>query len=212
MLGQPTDDAPHTRDTLMTESLTRADWRGYRREDFPHASWRWEDDVLRAIADGPRVDLISRQRYGDFILRFEWCLPEGGNSGVLYRVSEDYDEAWQSGPEMQLLDDPRHPEGTNPNTGCGALYHLLPCSLMEPLPPNLFVSGRVVVSGTKVEHWLTGQEVLAYDLSGPMLRRHIAASKFKDFPSFGTVPEGHIVLQHHGTGAAFRNIRIEAID
>ncbi|HEY9380431.1 MAG TPA: DUF1080 domain-containing protein [Burkholderiales bacterium] len=210
MLGQPTDDAPHTRN-LMTELLTRTDWRGYRLQDFPRASWQWEDDVLRAIADGPRVDLISRGRYGDFMLRFEWCVPEGGNSGVLYRVSEEYDESWQSGPEMQLLDDPRNPEGTNPNTCCGALYHLLPCSLMEPLPPNLFVSGRVVVSGTKVEHWLANQEVLAYDLSDPMLHRHIAQSKFKSFPRFGKVPEGHIVLQHHGTGVAFRKLQIERL-
>src|SRR5687768_12011606 len=115
----------------MSEPLTHDDWRGYLQQDFPDESWVWEGDVLRTIADGPRVDLISRERYGDFALRFEWCVAEGGNSGVLYRVTEDYDEAWQSGPEMQLLDDPRHPDGRNPTTCCGALYGLLPCSLTE---------------------------------------------------------------------------------
>lgn len=195
----------------MSQALQRDDWRGYRQENFPDESWSWQGDVLRAIPDGPPVDLVSRERYGDFVLRFEWCVPVGGNSGVLYRVSEDYEAAWQSGPEMQLLDDPRHPDGTNPTTCCGALYQLLPCSLTEPLPPDLFTAGRLVVSGTKVEHWLAEQEVLAYDLCDPMLRRHIADSKFKAFPQFGKVPDGHIVLQHHGTGVCFKGLRVERL-
>ncbi len=195
----------------MKTLLTRADWRGYRQDEFPDHSWRWEADELTVMPEGPPVDLITRRRYGDFILDFEWRLPEGGNSGVLYRVCEDYEYPWQSGPEMQLLDDPRDPEGANPTTCCGALYRLLPSSLMEPLPPSMFTAGRLVVRGTQVEHWLAGQEVLRYDLSNPTLRRHIAASRFKDFPRFGTVPDGHIVLQHHGSAVAFRNLRIDRL-
>lgn len=193
---------------MKSTSLTRADWRGYRHDEFPERSWRWEEDALHAIADGPPVDLVSRRRYGDFRFEFEWRLPEGGNSGVLYRVCEDYEHAWQSGPEMQLLDDPRDPEGTNPTTCCGALYGLLPCALTEPLPPGLYIPGRLVAQGMQIEHWLAGQEVLRYDLSDPALRRHIAASRFKDYPRFGTVPEGHLVLQHHGSAVAFRNLRV----
>lgn len=196
----------------MHEALTRDAWRAYRAQDFPTESWTVEGNVIRARADGPRTHLVSRARYGDFELCFDWCVPEGGNSGVLYRVSEDYEEPWESGPEMQLLDDPRHPDGMNPTTSCGALYDLLPSSLMEPLPPAMYTSARLVVRGTNVEHWLAGQQVLAYDLSDPVFRRHVEHSKFKDCPAFGTVPEGHIVLQHHGTGASFRNLRIRALD
>lgn len=45
----------------------------------------------------------------------------GGNSGILYKVTEEYDAPWQSGPEMQLLDNPNHPDGRVPETSCGAL-------------------------------------------------------------------------------------------
>ncbi|HLU76912.1 MAG TPA: DUF1080 domain-containing protein [Burkholderiales bacterium] len=196
----------------MFEALPRDAWRAYRDQDFPTRSWTAEADVIRALAEGPRVHLISRKRYGDFELHFDWCVAEGGNSGVLYRVSEDYEEPWHSGLEMQLLDDPRHPDGMNPTTACGALYDLLPSSLMEPVPPSMFVTACIVVRGTAVEHWLANQLVLSYDLSDPTFRRHVAQSKFKDYPAFGTVPEGHIVLQHHGTGAAFRNLRIRELD
>ncbi|MFO7188571.1 MAG: DUF1080 domain-containing protein [Pseudomonadota bacterium] len=196
----------------MFEPLHAEAWRAYRGSEFPSASWTCDGDVIRAIPDGPRIDLITRERYGDFILQFEWCLPEGGNSGVLYRVSEDYEEAWQSGPEMQLVDDPRHPEGSNQKTGCGALHDLLPCSLMEPIPPNMYAGAKLVVRGTRVEHWIANQQVLAYDLGDPVLRRHIAESRLKDCPAFGALPEGHIVLRHQGTGASFRNLRIRRLD
>ncbi len=73
---------------MAERNLTAADWRGYAEAQFPHGSWSLDDDVLRALAAGPALDLISRERFRDFSLSFEWRLPRGGDSGVLYRVSE----------------------------------------------------------------------------------------------------------------------------
>jgi Domain of Unknown Function (DUF1080) len=97
-------------------------WRAYRGANFPREGWSVEGDALHALAQGPRIDLISRQRFADFDLSFEWRLPLGGNSGLLYRVDETLDAAWQSGPEMQLLDNGAHPDARLPETSCGALY------------------------------------------------------------------------------------------
>lgn len=191
--------------------LTDADWRGYRRPDFPAASWIFEDDTLRALGTAERVDLTSRRRYRDFAFSFECRLPPGGNSGVLYRVSEDLAESWQSGPEMQLLDDLRHPDGQNPLTACGALYGLLAPRKTNLPPVDIFIRARVVVRGSKIEHWVNDIPVLGYDLADPVLRERIAASKFKSFPRFAREDEGHLVLQHHGTDAWFRDLRIEPL-
>ena len=68
---------------LVVVLVVVAAWRGYRRPDFPSQSWGLEGDALRALPRGPRVDLISRQCFGDFDLSFEWRLPVGGNSGLL---------------------------------------------------------------------------------------------------------------------------------
>jgi len=189
--------------------LTASAWRAYRGDGFPTPSWRVEDEALHALGAGPRVDLVSRARYRDFALSFEWCLPPGGNSGVLYRVSEDTAEAWQSGPEMQLVDDLEHPDGQDSLRCCGALYDLIaPCARAQPLA-DAYVRARIVVRGWRVEHWLNDLLLLACDLADPAVRDRIARSKFAAYPRFAREPEGHLVLQHHGTDAWFRCLRIE---
>lgn len=189
--------------------LPRA-WRGYRQTGFPQDSWAIEDEVLHARADAARVNLVSEQQYGDFDLSFEWRLRVGGNSGVLYRVSEDCDEASQSGPEMQLLDNANHPDGSVPETVCGALYGLVAPANAPQCPPGLYNIARISVQGAQVEHWLNGVRLLACDIASADFRARVARSKFRDCPRFAAVSSGHIVLQHHGSEAWFRNFRIQA--
>jgi Domain of Unknown Function (DUF1080) len=195
---------------MAERELTAADWRGYSQAQFPQGSWSLDDDVLRALAGRPPVDLVTRERYRDFTLSFQWRLPRGGNSGVLYRVSEDAEHAWQSGPEMQLLDDEHHQDGANALTSCGALYGLIAPWHDQRNIANAYHSARIVVRGTVVEHWIDDQQVLGYDLASTELRDRIARSKFRECPQFGRLEEGHIALQHHGTEAWFRKIRISA--
>lgn len=190
--------------------LTVADWRGYSVARFPHDSWSVDEDVLRAIAAGPCVDLITCERFGDFVLSFEWRLPRGGDSGVLYRVSEDLERSRQSGPELQLLDDEHHPEGANALTSCGALYGLIAPWRDQRDIANAYHRGRLVVRGTRVEHWIDDSQVLGYDLASDELRERIARSSFREYPQFARLEEGHIALQHHGTEAWYRRLCIEA--
>jgi Domain of Unknown Function (DUF1080) len=179
---------------MAVHELSTHEWRGYRRKEFPEGSWSVDANVMRAVAAAERVDLISRRRYRNFALSLEWCLPPGGNSGILYRVSEELLESWQSGPEMQLLDDENHPDSENPRTSCGALYALLAPSKKEVLAVRTFHSARVVARGTYVEHWMNEQKVLSYDLADEGLRELIAKSKFKAYPQFAQQEKGHIVL------------------
>jgi hypothetical protein len=192
----------------MERFLEASDWRGFRREDFPRESWALEADALRAVARGPKVDLVSVDRYRDFDLTLEWRLPVGGNSGVLYRVSESGEASWHSGPEMQFLDDSAHPDGRVPETSCGALYALCAPRESPICPPGLFNVARVSVHGTRVQHWLNGARVLECDLASAEFRERVTRSKFARFPDFARLSDGHIVLQHHGTDAWFCNIRI----
>ena len=194
---------------MAERELTAADWRGYSEAQFPHGSWSLDDNVLRALAAGPPVDLITRERFRDFQLHFEWRLPRGGNSGVLYRVAEQLEHAWQSGPEMQLLDDEHHQDGANALTSCGALYGLIAPWHDQRDIANTYHSSRIIVQGSRVEHWIDDTQVLGYDLRSEELRERIARSKFREWPQFATLEEGHIALQHHGTEAWFRRIRVE---
>ncbi len=195
----------------MTErELTTADWRGYSEAQFPQGSWSLDDDVLRALAGGPPVDLITRERFGDFTLHFEWRMPRGGSSGVLYRVDEQLEHSWQSGPEMQLLDDEHHQDGANALTSCGALYGLIAPWHDQRDIANAYHSSRLVVRGSLVEHWIDDTQVLGYDLESEEVKERIGRSKFREWPQFALVAAGHIALQHQGTEAWFRRLRIES--
>jgi hypothetical protein len=191
--------------------LGASDWRGYRRQRLPEAGWHIGETSFRVEAGSEPIDLITRERFDNFILSFEWCIDAGGNSGVLYRVSEDQLHAWQSGPEMQLVDDLHHSDGVDPLTACGAFYGVLaPTPRLSPAP-NRFHSGRIVANGSHVQHWIDNQPVLSYDLDSSMVRERIATSKFAEFPNFARARRGHLVLQHHHSTAYFRNIQVEAI-
>ena len=189
--------------------LVPGDWRGFRHAEFPDASWTIERDVLHAVAGAEAVSLVTRAFFGDFDLSFAWRVAVGGNTGLLYCVSEDTEEPWQSGPEMQLIDNGNHPDGRVPETSCGALYGLVAPERVPQCPPGLFNFARVKLRGSRVEHWLNGVRVLDCDLDSEDVRRRIASSKFRDLPAFAAKREGHIVLQHHGTEAWFYNLRIE---
>jgi hypothetical protein len=193
----------------MPGLLTPSMWRAYGGDEFPATGWRIEGDVLHALPGSDRVQLISRDRFSDFDVSLEWRLPVGGNSGLLYRVLEDGAEPWASGPEMQLLHDAGHPDGQRPETSSGALYDIYAPEERVVCPPGLFNIARVRVSGSHVEHWLNGKRVLAYDLESPEFRARVARSKFRGSPHFARAPEGHLVLQHHGTEAWFYDIRVE---
>ena len=193
--------------SLIDPGLTA--WRGYRRQDVP-AGWRVDGGVLHkdTVAD----DLVSRDEFGDFELAFDWKLAPGGNSGVFYRATEEYDHVYWSGPEYQLLDDAAHPDGRNPLTSAAAAYAIYAPPRGVVKPADEWNTSRLVVRGSHVEHWLNGQKVVDYDLGSDDWRARVAASKFHDYPNYGLARRGHIGLQGDHNGAlAIRNLRVRVL-
>jgi hypothetical protein len=184
--------------------------RSYRGGAFP-ASWTVEDGALRTVPGAP-VDLVTHESYGDFELEFGWRVARGGNSGVIYRVVESDEPAWTSGPEYQILDDLEHPDGRDPRTSAAALYALIAPGEGKRLEPvGSWNEGRIVVRDGRVEHWLNGARVVEYEWGSTRIRQLIAESKFRDLPDFMSQDEGHVVLQHHGEVAWFRDVRIRRL-
>ncbi|HKB16000.1 MAG TPA: DUF1080 domain-containing protein, partial [Planctomycetota bacterium] len=70
---------------------------------------------------------------------------------------------------------------------------------------------RIRVDGTKVEHWMNGTKLLAYELGSPEWNALVAASKFKSMPDYGTHRRGRIALQDHGDAVEYRNIKIRML-
>src|SRR5215468_1377792 len=200
--------------TLFDGKSTDA-WRGYGRPAFPTEAWKVEGGELKTNpAAKERVDIITKDTYKDFELELEWKISPGGNSGIIYRVAElpMPSESWQTGPEMQVLDDDKHKDGQDPRTSAGALYALIPAMHKTLKPVGQWNKVRIVVSGGHVEHWLNGAKVVEYEWGSPEVKDLVAASKFKAFPRFAQEAQGHIALQHHGDEVSYRSVRIRSLD
>jgi hypothetical protein len=183
-------------------------WRGFRNDRVP-AGWQAVDGALTRVGEGG--DLITRDEFGDFELALEWKVAEGGNSGIMYRVTEDAAATYETGPEMQVLDDARHKDGESRLTAAGSAYGLYAAPAGVVKPAGEWNAVRILVRGSHVEHWLNGVKVVEYELGSPDWKGKVEASKFKQWPGYGRAAKGHIALQDHGDRVAYRDIKIRTL-
>lgn len=193
---------------LLFDGRTAEGWRGFRREDFP-AGWRIVDGTLhRAEKAG---DIITTETFADFELSVDWRVEGPGNSGIFFRVSEDEDQVWRTGPEYQILNNAVHKDGRNPITRAGANYALHAPREDVARPAGEWNTARLVVNGPHVEHWLNGRKIVEYELWSEDWERRVAESKFAEMPRYGRNTSGHIALQDHNDPVWFRNIKVRRL-
>jgi hypothetical protein len=195
----------------LFDGKSLAAFRCYNKPDIPPGIWSIEPDgslkTVPGVKDG--CDLITREKHQDFEFELEWKVPAKGNSGIVYRVVEIPDKpSWNSGPEMQVLDDAGHRDGLNATRSAGALYDLVAPTGKTVNPAGQWNKAKIVMKGNLVEHWLNDKKIVEYEWGSPEIQKAIAASKFKDMPQFMKAPGGHVAIQHHGEEAWFRNIRM----
>jgi len=194
---------------LLFDGRTTAGWRGYRSQTVP-AGWTAVDGVL-TMNDKPG-DIITTDQFGDFELAWDWKLSPGGNAGVFYRASEEYERVYWSAPEYQLLDDAAHRDGGSRLTAAGAAYGLYPAPAGVVKPAGEWNSSRIVARGAHVEHWLNGQKLLEYELWSPDWEAKVKASKFGEWKNYGRGKRGHIAIQgDHEGSLSLRNVRIREL-
>jgi hypothetical protein len=193
----------------LSGNEARRFWRGWQSPDLPDG-WRIDGNVLGK--EGEVEDIVSRESFGDFELEFEWKVSEGGNAGIFFRGTREYDYIYWSAPEYQLLDDARHPDGGNRLTSAAAAYALYAAPEGVVKPAGEWNRARIVVDGAKVEHWLNGRKVVSYELWSPDWKAKVAASKFAKYPNYGLAKEGLVGIQgdHAGT-LELRGMRIRPL-
>jgi hypothetical protein len=184
-------------------------WRGYKEAAFP-AGWNIVDGTLTKT--GSVGDLLTKEKFGNFELAFDWKLAPGGNAGVFYRGTEEYDHIYWSAPEYQLLDDARHPDGKSRLTSAGADYAVYPSPAGVVKPADEWNSSLIVAKGDTVQHWLNGQKLLEYVIGSPDWLAKVKASKFAAYPNYGLARTGYIGIQgDHDGSLSIRNVRIRVL-
>jgi hypothetical protein len=206
---------------LLFDGKSTDQWRSYGKETFPDQGWIIEDGTLKVQGSGKGEagsggDIITVNKYRNFEFSVEWKVSEGGNSGIFYLAQEKPDQPiWKSAPEMQILDNDKHPDsrlGKDGNRKAGSLYDLIPGNPDVVKPAGNWNEVRVLVYNGTVVHWVNGEQVLEYHLWTDDWNNMVLNSKFKDYEDFlNTAEEGYIGLQDHGDDVWFRNIKIKEL-
>ena len=212
---QPAARGPWQR---LFDKKTLIGWHTFQKPGQPiPANWEVADGAIHYTGTRGGGDIVTDNAYGNFELELEWKIAVGGNSGIMYHVSEDtiYKATYETGPEMQVLDDARHPDANAGREGshkAGSLYDMLPPNdLAAVKPAGQWNKVRLRVLNGQAEHFMNGKEIVAYPTSGPSWDAMVAKSKFKNWAGFGKFTTGKIALQDHGDQVWYRNIRIREL-
>lgn len=200
--------------TAWRSLFTGRDFTGWRNFKAEGVKPQWViDDGAMHLTGGGGGDLVTTEEFdGPFEFEIEWKISPGGNSGIMYFVNETpkAKTTYQTGPEMQVLDDDGHSDGKIPNHRAGSLYdfQVPPAGAVKPV--GEWNKARVVFTGERLEHWLNGVKVADAPYGNAEWKAMVAASKFKTMPEFGLVSKGRIALQDHGDKVWYRSARIRA--
>lgn len=201
----------------LFDGETFTGWHKYGGGEVGKA-WKIENGELfldAANKDGWQTgdggDIVTDQEFENFHFQTEWKIAPNGNSGIIFLVneSEEYDYPWQTGPEMQVLDNDGHPDAKIISHRAGDLYDLIVSSEETVKPVGEWNLAEIIANDGELTLRLNGVDVVKTTMWTPEWETLIADSKFKDMPGFGKYKKGRIALQDHGDIVHFRNIRIK---
>ena len=182
----------------------------------PSRNWTVRDGALVLTAKTGEMsggDLVTKESFGAFELTLDWKVERGGNSGVLYlaRNAPGTRNIYETGLEMQVLDNAGHSDGKIPSHRAGSLYDITVPPLSAARPAGSWNHARLLVERGRIRQWLNGTLTADVSFGDNAWRKRVAASKFAAMPLFGTFASGVIGLQDHGEPVAYRNIKIRKL-
>ena len=203
--------------TILFDGSSLDKWRGYLSENI-YPEWTIQDDVM-VFTPGEvgGKNIITKEKYTNFILSLEWKISEAGNSGIFWGVHEDekFPEAYMTGPEIQVLDNEKHPDSFVGNGihKAGSLYDLIGYPAEDIYPAGEWNLCVLEVNQTANLARVTMNEktTISFPLHGVEWDKMVENSKFKDWEGFGKYRSGHIGLQDHSDQVSYRNIKIKKL-
>ena len=189
----------------LFDGKTTAGWRNYKKDNVSKG-WQVVDGALTRAAGGAG-DIITKGQYENFELSLEYKISKGGNSGIMFHVTEEYGAPWQTGPEIQVQD---NVDGHDPQKA-GWLYQLYNANEDATKPVGDWNQVTLRIAPDYCAIYMNGIRYARFNKGNKDWDNRVAKSKFSRYPNFGKATKGHICLQDHGNEVAYRNIRIREI-
>ena len=199
---------------LLFNGTDLSGWHNFKKDGIGEG-WQIKDGCLVCVDPKKAGDIVTKEKFSWFELQLDYNISEGGNSGIMYHVTDAGGKVWATGPEFQLEDNER---ATDPQR-CGWLYGLYQ-------PPNDPKTGkildttkpagewnhvRLLVSPTLCEHDINGTKYVTYVLGSSDFFERVNRSKFAKMSDFAKSADGWIALQGDHGSVSFRNIKIRPI-
>ncbi len=174
-------------------------WRGPNENDPPPMGWEIKDGTLHAEKNNPF--LISKDSFDSFKLELEWRVGKDTNSGIFYWVATGGEYTVNQAPEFQI-----HDITQKDVFKTGSLWGFIKVDQPADKPVGEWNTARIWIKGGKVEHWVNGQKVCAFDMDSPEWKQSPGKTK-----KFSSHRKGYIALQAQAGDVSYRNIRIRSL-
>lgn len=190
-------------------------WSNFKSKTI-RSGWKVEDGALVCVDPHNAGDIVSAGKYGAFELQLDFKMGKGANSGVMYHVSDEHDHVWETGPEVQLEDNPLAEDPQK----CGWLYALYQPpidpktgkTLDSTKPAGEWNHLLIVISPKGCFHEMNGVRYVEYKLGSEDFNERVAKSKFGKMPDFAKAAVGRIALQGDHGMVSFKNIKIRPLN
>ncbi|WP_437206400.1 family 16 glycoside hydrolase [Planctomicrobium sp. SH664] len=190
--------------------LSPAGLAGWMVHDGRQQAWQREENVISCVGVGGGW-LRTEKEYSDFVLRLDYRIQEGGNTGIGVRTPQAGDPTL-SGLEIQLLDDsaPKY-ANLRPDQYTGSLYyHVAPRTRARLNPVGEWNSCEICCVGDDLTIVINGEVVNQIRLSqGKAPQGTEGTAKAQPNSLSSRPPVGYLALQSHSSRIDFRNPRIK---
>ena len=206
MSSIPAKDEPQADAPKFQKVYNGSDLEGWEVFQGELAAWQADGELLSCVKEGGGW-LRTKKPYSDFVLRLEYKIPAGGNSGVGIRVPPE-GNVHQAGMEIQILDDdaPAHKD-LNAAQYTGSLYYQAPAKKGASKPTGEWNTYEITCAGHHVKIVLNGQVI-----NDVQLDKFTEAQSPKEYTPLADRPQvGSIALQSHGSRVDFRKIEVQEL-
>jgi Domain of Unknown Function (DUF1080)/Peptidase of plants and bacteria len=199
---------------LLFNGKDLSGWHNFKSEGVK-PGWQVKDGALVCVDPHNAGDIVTAEQFGWFEFQLDYNISEGGNSGIMYHVTDEGRSAWMTGPEFQLEDNAKASDPIR----CGWLYQLYQPpidpktdkTLDATKPAGEWNHVRLLLSPEKCEHDINGVKYFEYVLGSDDFNQRVAKSKFARMPNFAKASTGYIALQGDHGQVSFRNIKVRPL-